>query len=109
MFVVIAADDPYQTNSFRQTLMNGLELKDDENDQLAFPSCCDGTNTVNLGATDQLKDTGPTGVYMNRFIKRCNLFNNKASLVLKKRKSFYAEHCTPDKDLHCHSTSNGLV
>ena len=83
----VCADGPYQTSSFRRTLMEILKLHDDDDldcGQLSFPASWDSAHNVNLGFTDILKDTGLSGSHLNRFIERCNIFNT----ILSRGKGF---------------------
>ena len=75
----VSADGPYQTASFRKTLMAHFQLNDAGDDQLAFPSSWDGAHNVNLGVTDVLDNNSPSGTHFERFIKRCNVFNRTLS------------------------------
>ena len=74
--VGVSADGPYQTPSFREKLMGllGIVDKDPEN-QIVFPVTWDGGHNVNLGITDIRDAESLSATHLNRFIKRCNIFN----------------------------------
>ena len=72
----VAADGPYQTKLFRNKLMEILNLKDKKKDNhLSFPVTWDGAHNVNLGITDIKDSNTESGIHLNRFIRRCNVFN----------------------------------
>ena len=74
--VGVSADGPYQTTSFREKLMEllGIVDKDPEN-QIAFPVTWDRGHNVNLCITDIKDVESLSATHLNRFIKRCNVFN----------------------------------
>ena len=65
--------------------MEQLNLDDKGFDnQLVLPVTWDGTHNVNLGVTDFKNSMLPSGIHLNRFVKRCNIFNN----ILSRGKGF---------------------
>ena len=69
----IAADGPYQATSFRQRLLELLDIND--TNPLALPVTWDPAHLLNLGVTDVKDGSSASGIYLRRFIKRCNVFN----------------------------------
>ena len=68
----VAADGPYQTNGFRQKLLEYLGIEDKN---LALPVTWDTAHVLNLAVLDVKDADTASGAHFKRFIKRCNVFN----------------------------------
>ena len=71
----VAADGPYQATGFRKKLLEILNIVDDK-DQLLFPVTWDAAHALNLGVVDVKDSKTESGNHFQRFVKRCNVFNN---------------------------------
>ncbi len=64
--------------------MEVLDIEDDSNSQLSFPVTWDSAHAINLGVLDVTDSQTDSGQHMERFIKRCNVFNT----ILARGKGF---------------------
>ena len=71
----VAADGPYQATGFHKKLLEILNIVDDK-DQLPFPVTWDAAHALNLGVVDVKDSKTESGNHFQRFVKRCNVFNN---------------------------------
>ena len=71
----VAADGPYQASAFRGKLLESLDIVDTGAGQLAFPVTWDAAHVLNLGVAGVKDSKSPSGIFLQRFLKRCNVFN----------------------------------
>ena len=71
----VAADGPYQASAFRGKLLESLDIVDTGAGQLAFPVTWDAAHVLNLGVAGVKDSKSPSGIFFQRFLKRCNVFN----------------------------------
>ena len=72
----VAADGPYQASSFRRKLVEALNIVETGVSQLALPVTWDAAHVLNLGVAGVKDSKSPTGIFFQRFLKRCNVFNS---------------------------------
>ena len=110
--VGVSADGPYQTATFRSTLLEQLNLDDNGFDnQLVLPVTWDGAHNVNLGVTDIKNSMLPSGIHLSRDVKFSIIFCPVEKVLLFSNLPMsqpYDPFHMPRKGSHHHSTISGL-
>ena len=69
----VSADGSHQAGGFREHLVETLKLEEDS--RIALPITWDPAHLLNLAVTDVQHSQTLSWIFLQQFIKRCNVFN----------------------------------